>query len=218
MVVPDKRIGRYSCVYLVENMHEGGRTKQRIIANLGRKEMVLAHVDLDRLRARSPGWRSARWCCRWSKAKSLRPALLFGRLWQEVRCRAVLTVLAGERQFAFAAERAVFLNVLHRLFVSGSDRAGENDVPTTASTAPRACSCIISSAPWRGSASRWPIRAGPAPWRRAAARIWSRKSCSPADETCLPSSGGFHGHHQPVLTGTGRRRARPPRPLERLPA
>jgi hypothetical protein len=48
------------------------------------------------------------------------PALRFERPWQEVGCRSVLTTLAGQRQFAFAAERAVFLTVLHRLFVSGS--------------------------------------------------------------------------------------------------
>jgi hypothetical protein len=53
------------------------------------------------------------------------PALLFERLWQEVGCRAVLEDLAGQRQFAFAAERGTFLTVLHRLFVSGSDRAAE---------------------------------------------------------------------------------------------
>src|SRR6516162_10550216 len=49
MFVRDKRIGRYTYVYLVENVREGGGTKQRIIANLGRKETVLAHGDLDRL-------------------------------------------------------------------------------------------------------------------------------------------------------------------------
>ena len=47
------------------------------------------------------------------------------RLWHEVGCRAVLAELAAEREFEFAAERAVFLTVLHRLFVSGSDRAAE---------------------------------------------------------------------------------------------
>jgi len=32
----------YTYVYLVENVREEGRTKQRIIANLGRKEVVVA--------------------------------------------------------------------------------------------------------------------------------------------------------------------------------
>ena len=34
---------------LVENVRETGRTEQRIVANLGRKEVVVARSDLDRL-------------------------------------------------------------------------------------------------------------------------------------------------------------------------
>jgi len=133
MFVRDKRIGPYTYVYLVENVREGGRTKQRIIANLGRKEVVVVRGDLDRL-ARSvarlaqrsmvlslvEGEAPPNAVCR-----RIGPALLFERLWQEVGCRTVLSALAGQRQFAFAVERAVFLTVLHRLFVSGSDRAAE---------------------------------------------------------------------------------------------
>jgi len=133
MFVRDKRIGRYTYVYLVENVREGGRTKQRIIANLGRKETVLAHGDLDRL-ARSVSRLAQRSMVLSvdqgeappdAACRRIGPALLFDRLWQEAGCRAVLTALAGRRQFAFAVERAVFLTVLHRLFVSGSDRAAE---------------------------------------------------------------------------------------------
>jgi transposase len=48
--------------------------------------------------------------------------LVFGRLWQETGCRAVLTSLLAERHFGCDVERAVYLTVLHRLMVSGSDR------------------------------------------------------------------------------------------------
>ena len=133
MFARDKRIGPYTYVYLVENVREEGRTKQRIIANLGRKEVVVARGDLDRL-ARSvarlaqrsmvlsvvEGEAPPNAVCR-----RIGPALLFERLWQEVGCRAVLEELAAGRPFEFAAERATFLTVLHRLFVSGSDRAAE---------------------------------------------------------------------------------------------
>ena len=37
----------------------------------------------------------------------------------------MITELAGKRRHGFALERAVFLTVLHRLFVSGSDRAAD---------------------------------------------------------------------------------------------
>ena len=133
MFARDKRIGPYTYVYLVENIREGGRAKQRIIANLGRKEVVVAHGDLDRL-ARSVARLAQRWMVLSlvegeappdAVCRRIGPALLFERLWHEVGCRAVLEGLAAGRQFEFAAERAVFLTVLHRLFVSGSDRAAE---------------------------------------------------------------------------------------------
>ena len=127
------RIGPYTYVYLVENIREEGRTKQRIIANLGRKEVVVARGDLDRL-ARSVARLAQRSMVLSlvegeappnARCRRIGPALLFERLWHEVGCRAVLEELAAGRQFEFAAERAVFLTVLHRLFVSGSDRAAE---------------------------------------------------------------------------------------------
>ena len=46
MFARNKRIGPSTYVYLVENVREDGRTRQRIIANLGRKEVVLARGDL----------------------------------------------------------------------------------------------------------------------------------------------------------------------------
>src|SRR5829696_9013008 len=49
MFLREKRIGAYSYVYLVETVREDGTTKQRIIQNLGRKEVVEARGDLDRL-------------------------------------------------------------------------------------------------------------------------------------------------------------------------
>jgi hypothetical protein len=51
--------------------------------------------------------------------------LLFERL-QESGCRAVVEQLLAGHRFEFAVERAVFLTVLHRLMVSGSDRACEH--------------------------------------------------------------------------------------------
>src|SRR5262249_52565015 len=131
MFARDKRIGPYTYVYLVENVCEEGRTKQRIIANLGRKEVVVARGDLDRL-ARSVVRLAQRSMVLSlvegeappkARCQRIGPALLFERLWHEVGCRAVLEELAAGRQFEFVAERAVFLTVLHRLFVSGSDRA-----------------------------------------------------------------------------------------------
>jgi hypothetical protein len=134
MFIREKRIGAYSYIYLVETVRENGKIKQRIIRNLGRKEAVEAAGDLDRL-ARSAarlsqrsmvlsaieGGTAADVICR-----RIGAPLLFERLWQKSGCRAVLERLLAGRRFEFAVERAVFLTVLHRLMVSGSDRACEH--------------------------------------------------------------------------------------------
>ena len=49
MFVREKRINGYTYLYLVENVREDGRAKQRIIKNLGRKEAVVASGGLERL-------------------------------------------------------------------------------------------------------------------------------------------------------------------------
>jgi Transposase DDE domain len=133
MFVREKRIGPYTYIYLVETVRDDGRVKQRIIRNLGRKEEVERRGDLDRL------VRSAARLARRSMilsplaegaaprlgCKRIGPALLLERLWRDTRCGAVLHELLAARAFAFPVERAIFLTVLHRLMVSGSDRACE---------------------------------------------------------------------------------------------
>ena len=133
MFVREKRIGAYSYLYLVESVREQGRVKQRVIKNLGRKDTVLASGELDRL-AQSVARLAQRSmvlslldaaAAPHPSARRIGPALLFERLWAETGCRAVVEELVAARRFEFAVERAVFLTVLHRLMVSGSDRAAE---------------------------------------------------------------------------------------------
>jgi hypothetical protein len=133
MFVREKRIGPYTYIYLVETVRENGHVKQRIIRNLGRKEEVERRGDLDRLVL------SAARLAQRSMVLSLLeqgtlpdlvchrigPPLIFERLWRDTQCGAVLTELLAERDFDVPLERAVFLSVLHRLMVSGSDRACE---------------------------------------------------------------------------------------------
>jgi hypothetical protein len=133
MFVREKRIGPYTYVYLVETVREDGKTKQRIIHTLGRKEEVERRGDLDRL-VRSVARLTQRSMVLslleeggvpQLSCKHIGPPLLFERLWRETRCRDVLEELLAARGFEFPVERAVFLTVLHRLMVSGSDRACE---------------------------------------------------------------------------------------------
>jgi len=55
-------------------------------------------------------------------AKKIGPALIFERLWEDLGIGRILDHLLEGRKFGFDVERAIFLTVLHRLMVSGSDR------------------------------------------------------------------------------------------------
>src|SRR4051812_13047860 len=131
MFVREKRIIGYTYLYLVETVREKGRAKQRIIKNLGRKEALAASGALERLA--SSVARYAERAVVLSQLEAGNPErlactrigapLLFGRLWEETGCRAVIEDLLSGRGFEFAVERAVFATVLHRIMVSGSDRA-----------------------------------------------------------------------------------------------
>src|ERR687885_1694221 len=131
MFVREKRINGYTYLYLVETVREDGRTKQRILKNLGRKDAVLAAGSLERLA--SSVARYAERAVVLSELAAGQPEqlacqriggpLLFGRLWEQTGCAAVIQELLAGRGFEFAVERAIFATVLHRLFVSGSDRA-----------------------------------------------------------------------------------------------
>jgi hypothetical protein len=117
-------------LYLVESVRDGGRVRQQIVRALGRKDVLLASGELDR-RVASLARHSERAMIlsemeagRLSCTRIGGP-LLFGRLWERLGIADVLADLLRGRGFDFAVERAVFVAVLHRLFVSGSDRACE---------------------------------------------------------------------------------------------
>ncbi len=144
MFVREKRINGYAYLYLVETVREGGRAKQRIIKNLGRKEAVTASGALERLATSVARYAERALVLSQIDAgnpdglacKRIGAPLLFGRLWEETGCRAVVEDLLSGRSFEFPVERAVFATVLHRIMVSGSDRACETwltdyDIPGT---------------------------------------------------------------------------------------
>jgi hypothetical protein len=118
---------------IVESRRTGDQVRQQVIATLGRYEDLQASGQLERL-LRS-GARFAAKAMVLSAAandavlkiavRRIGPAMVFERLWEETGCRSVIADLAKGRGYKFALERAVFLTVLHRLFVSGSDRAAD---------------------------------------------------------------------------------------------
>jgi Transposase DDE domain len=118
---------------IVESRREGDQVRQQVIATLGRFEDLQASGQLERL-LRSGARFSAKAMVLSALADDaaikiavhrIGPALVFERLWEETGCRAVIADLARKRGHKFTLERAVFLTVLHRLFVSGSDRAAD---------------------------------------------------------------------------------------------
>jgi len=133
MFVREKRINGYTYLYLVETVREGGRAIQRIIKNLGRKEAVTASGALERLATSVARYAERALVLSQIDAgnpdglacKRIGAPLLFGRLWEETGCRAVVEDLLSGRSFEFPVERAIFATVLHRIMVSGSDRACE---------------------------------------------------------------------------------------------
>ena len=128
MFARTKKSGKYEYLQIVENHREGARVNQRVIATLGR---------LDQMRAKGGVETLVRSLARFSEQAllvlsgrsdvsaesiSIGPMLIFERLWKELGIPKVLQGLLSERFFFFEVERALFLTVLHRLMVSGSDR------------------------------------------------------------------------------------------------
>lgn len=118
---------------IVENFWDQGRTRQRVLATLGRLDRLQASGELDALLA--SGARFAERVLLLTAhadgqapvltTQRIGPVLIFERLWRETGCQAVVEHLLADRRFEFAVERAVFLTVLHRLVHPGSDRAAD---------------------------------------------------------------------------------------------
>ena len=192
---------------IVESRRDGDQVRQQVIATLGRFEELQASGQLERL-LRS-GARFAAKAMVLSAAsddaaikiavRRIGPALVFERLWEETGCRAVIAELAGKRKHGFALERAVFLTVLHRLFVSGSDRAADRWREDYAIAGVegldlhhlyRAMAWLGEEAAGEGAGRPHAVRAALPEGRGGGAAV--RASARPA-HAARP---GVHGHHQ----------------------
>lgn len=128
-----KKSGPRTYLQLVENRWEDGRSRQHVLATLGRLDQLQASGQLEALLV--SGARFAQSLLLLSAqaqgrvpvltTRSLGPGLLFERLWRQTGCQAVLEQLLAGRHFTFPVERAIFLTVVHRLLQPGSDRAAE---------------------------------------------------------------------------------------------
>ncbi len=123
-----KKSGRYEYLQICESKREGKKVRQRVIATLGRMDRLTVKGDVEKL-VRSLAKYSNQVLLILSgksdaKAVNFKigPALIFERLWQESGIKEVLEQQLANRKHTFSVERALFLTVLHRLFISGSDR------------------------------------------------------------------------------------------------
>lgn len=131
MFFRQKTSGGHVYLQIVENRWEDGRTRQRVLATLGRLDQLNQSGQLGALLESG-----ARLCDSVTvlnqhrqgqlvevRTRRIGAPLLFERLWQETGCAQVLSEQLAKRQFGFPVERAIFLEVLHRLMAPGSDRA-----------------------------------------------------------------------------------------------
>ena len=125
-----KKSGNNQYLQIVQNRRDGKKTVQRVIATLGRIDQMQAKGEVDSL-VRSLSRFSEKIMLILSAldnpdilatAKKIGPAIIFERIWKELAIGKIIRDLLKDRKFEFDVERAIFLTVLHRLFVSGSDR------------------------------------------------------------------------------------------------
>jgi hypothetical protein len=130
MFVRVKTSGQYQYLQIVQNRREGAKTIQRVVATIGRMDQIQQKGEIENL-VRSLSRFSEKVLLVLSgksgdikaDAKKIGPALICERLWKELGIGKIIRRLLAERKFGFDVEQAIFLTVLHRLFVSGSDRS-----------------------------------------------------------------------------------------------
>jgi hypothetical protein len=127
-----KRVGAYTYLQIVENRRVDGKPRQRVVATVGRLDELAESGGLEALLESGSRFsdkltvlaahrrgRAPEVACR-----RIGAPLVFERLWRQTGCAEVVADLLADRRFEFPVERAIFLEVLHRLVAPGSDRAG----------------------------------------------------------------------------------------------
>ena len=128
MFARTKKSGKYEYLQVVENQRVGPKVNQRVIATLGRLDQMHSKGQVETL-IRSLARFSEQALLVLSgrseicaETQRIGPALIFERLWSDLGINKAILNVVSDRHFFFDLERAVFLTVLHRLMVSGSDR------------------------------------------------------------------------------------------------
>ena len=125
-----------------------------------------------------------------SPVRRIGPSLVFERLWEEIGGRAVIEGLAAARKHGFALERAVFLTMLHRLFIGGSDRAADRwrEDYRIAGITGLDLHHLYRAMAWLGEELPAKDQDGRTPFAPRCVKIWWRSGCSPTGATCSRAS------------------------------
>lgn len=131
MFVRVKKSGNYKYLQIVHTYREGKKVKQRVVSTLGRLDKLQEKRDIESI-TQSLSKFSKNILLVLTDESDLKsdsliigPVLVFRRLWEEAGLPAIFKELLTDRKYEFDVELAVFITVLHRLLVSGSDRACE---------------------------------------------------------------------------------------------
>ena len=195
MFLRRKQSGQRVYLQVVENRWEDGRSRQRVVATLGRLDTLLASGELDAL---------VRSAARFSEAlrvldahdrsetpvvslERVGPALVFERLWAQTGCQAVVQRRLARRQFAFpwsgrcsdgaAPSASAGLGLCSRAL------AGLYRLPGTETLQ---LHHLYRAMAWLGEALPAEAQAGRTPFARGAPRTSSRRTCSATAGTCSP--------------------------------
>jgi transposase len=127
-----KKSGSKEYLQIVENYREKSTPspRQRVLVTLGRLDRLKESGNLEALLSSGSRFSEKMMVISAYKkgeateisTRKIGPSLIFERLWNELKLKDVLNELLEERHFEFDVERVVFMSVLHRLMISGSDR------------------------------------------------------------------------------------------------
>lgn len=115
-------------LHLVQGYRVNGKVKQKVVANLGRLDILQVGGGLDRViaslaRYSERCWLEAEGEAQLVWAKCYGPVLIFRRLWEHLGLANQVGQLPAGSRVDFPVEEAVFAMVLHRLLDPGSKRA-----------------------------------------------------------------------------------------------
>jgi len=136
MFVRIKTTGNNQYLQIVKNYREGTKVRQQILGTLGRVDQVIGTRDIDSLISKLSRYSDEVLMVLTGQSeihavsRSIGPAMIFERLWNELGIPCIIQELIDKRKFSFDVERAIFLTVVHRLMISGSDRQCERWMET----------------------------------------------------------------------------------------